>query len=61
MKLIVTVIFMMSVLSACNFKESLKEAGDSIQTGVQNVGDAAKELPADISEASNKVEADIKE
>ncbi len=30
MKLIVTVIFMMSVLSACNFKESLKEAGDSI-------------------------------
>ncbi|NOQ90898.1 MAG: hypothetical protein GQ549_08125 [Gammaproteobacteria bacterium] len=61
MRLLITLTLMLSVLSACNFKEGLKEAGDGIQDGAQNVGEALKELPADISKASNKVEADIKE
>jgi hypothetical protein len=52
--------FTLSVLTACNFKEGLKETGDAIQDGTQNVVEAAKELPADISEASNKAEADIR-
>jgi len=60
MKLIVMLVAV-TALSACNFKESLKEAGDSVQTGAQNVGQAVKKLPADISEASNKAEADIKD
>jgi len=60
MKSFIILILMLSVLSACNFKESLKEVGDGIQDGVQNIGDAAKDAPADVSEASNKVEADIK-
>jgi predicted small secreted protein len=60
MKLLITLLFMSSVLTACNFKENLKEAGDGIQTGVQNAGEALKETPAAISETSNKVEADIK-
>ncbi len=59
-KLFIVLIFMLPVLSACNFKEGLKETGDGMQDGVQNVGEALKELPADISKASNKVEADIK-
>ena len=61
MKSLITLILMLSVLSACNFKEGLKETGDGVQDGVQNAVEALKELPADISKASNKVEADIKE
>ena len=60
MKLLITVAFMLSVLSACNFKESLKEVGDGVQGGVQNAGEALKEAPADVSKASNEAEADIK-
>ena len=60
MKLLITVAFMLSVLSACNFKEGLKEVGDGVQDGVQNAGEALSDAPADISEASNEVEADIK-
>lgn len=61
MKLLITLAFMFSVLTACNFKEGLKEAGDTIQDGASNVTEAAKEAPADVSEASNKAEADIKD
>lgn len=60
MKLFFTLMFSLSVLAACNFKEGLKETGDAIQEGVQNTGQAVKELPADISDASNDVEADIR-
>ncbi len=60
MKFFIILILTLSVLSACNFKEELKEAGDGVQDGVQNVGEALKGLPADMSKASNKVEADIK-
>lgn len=60
MKSFIIFILMLSVLSACNFKESLKEVGDGIQDGVQNAGEALKEVPADVSEASNKVEDDVK-
>jgi predicted small secreted protein len=60
MKLLIVLALMLTVLSACNFKEDLKETGDSVQDGVQNVGKALKQLPADISKASNKIEADIK-
>jgi len=61
MKLLLTVFFMSLVLSACNFKEGLKEAGDTIQGGAQNATEEAKDVPAGVSEASNKAEADIKE
>jgi hypothetical protein len=61
MKLLITSMFMLTVLSACNFKEDLKDTGDAVQTGAQNAAEAAKELPADLSKAMNKVEADIKE
>ena len=60
MKLLIVAAFMLSVLSACNFQESLKEVGDGIQDGVQNAGEALKDAPADVSEASNEAEADIK-
>ncbi len=60
MKLFTVLFLMLSVLSACNFKQGLKETGDGVQDGVQNVGEALKELPADVSKASNKVEDDVK-
>lgn len=50
----------MQLLTACNFKEGLKETGDAVQQGVQNAGEAAKQLPADVSEASNKAEQKIR-
>lgn len=48
------------LVSACNFKEGLKETGDVVQEGTQNAVEAVKSAPADISEASNKAEADIR-
>ena len=61
MKRLLLSTFIFFVLSACsNFKEDLKSAGDTVQTGTQNALEAAKELPADISKASNKAEADIR-
>ena len=60
MKLLITLVFMVSVLTACNFQESLKEAGDSIQGGAQNAAEESKDVPADVSEAANKAEADAK-
>jgi predicted small secreted protein len=60
MKSIISLAIVLPLLTACNFKEGLKETGDGVQQGTQNALEAAKELPADISKASNKVEADIK-
>jgi hypothetical protein len=51
---------LMLLLSACNFKEGLKETGDAIQEGTQNAVEAVKGAPADISEASNDAEAGIR-
>ena len=53
-------VLMLTLLTACNFKEGLKETGDTVQEGAQNAAQALKELPADISEASNKAEEDIR-
>jgi hypothetical protein len=33
--------------------------GDAVQQGSQNAAEAAKQSPADISEATNEVEPDI--
>lgn len=60
MKSIVTLSLMVLVLSACHFNETLKEVGDNVETGVQNVGAAIKTVPADVGEALNKVEADLR-
>jgi predicted small secreted protein len=60
MKFIISLAITLPLLAACNFKEGLKETGDGVQQGTQNALEAAKELPADISKASNKIEADIK-
>jgi len=61
MKLLITLAFMISVLTACNFKEGLKETGDTIQGGAQNATEEAKDVPAGVSDASNKAETDVKE
>ena len=61
MKNIIFMTCILFIVTACNFKENLKEVGDGVQQGAQNAVEAAKELPADISEASNKAEKDIRE
>jgi hypothetical protein len=49
------------ILSSCNLTEGLKETGDAITKGTENVVEGIQKAPADISKASNKVEADIKD
>ena len=61
MKLFTLSLFMITVLAACNLKEGIKETGDAVQQGTQNAVEALKQAPAEISEASNKVEKDIRE
>lgn len=61
MKLSILLFLTMTVLTACNFKEDLKSAGDSFQDGVQSVGKEAKKAPGAVSDASNEAEKDIKE
>jgi len=61
MKIFIILASAVIMLSACNFKENLKETGDTVQYGAQNVVEAVKDLPADISEASSKLEADAEE
>lgn len=60
MKLLIILVSTSLLLGACNLQEGIKETGDAVQGGAQNVVEAAKEAPADISKALNKVEADIK-
>jgi hypothetical protein len=61
MKLLMLSIFIFALLSACsNFKEDLKSTGDAVQTGAQNAAEAAKQVPADLSKAMNKVEDDVR-
>ena len=61
MKKIIFLALMLSFITACNFKEGLKETGDAIQDGTQNAVEGLKEVPAAVSEASNKVEKDIRD
>ncbi|MBE9568817.1 MAG: hypothetical protein IMF14_08975 [Proteobacteria bacterium] len=61
MKIFIMLILLLPVITACNFKEGLKEAGDGVQEGVGNAGEALKGAPAEVSEASNKAEKDIKQ
>ncbi|VAW54057.1 hypothetical protein MNBD_GAMMA05-1659 [hydrothermal vent metagenome] len=49
------------LLTACNFKEGLKETGDAVQDGTQNAIEGLKEVPGAVSEASNKVEKEIRD
>jgi len=60
MKSLIIIVLITFVLSACSFKEDLKETGDAVQEGAQNAAEALKQAPADISKALNKVEDSIK-
>ncbi|MBL4712216.1 MAG: hypothetical protein JKX75_06920 [Gammaproteobacteria bacterium] len=55
-KILITVVLMSGVLSACN----VKEAGDSVQEVTQNIVEGVKEVPAALGKASNKVEDDLR-
>lgn len=60
MRFYIPLLISLSALTACNFKENLKEVGDGVQTGVQNAGEAVKETASGVSKASNKVEEGIR-
>ena len=49
------------LLTACHFKEDVKETGDAVQEGTQNVIEGLKEVPGAVSKASNKVEKEIRD
>jgi hypothetical protein len=60
MKRFVTIIFSIIVLVACNLKEGIKETGDAVGVGVENIIEGVKQAPEAIGKASNKIEADIR-
>jgi len=60
MKKLILIITMLTVLTGWTLEESLQDVGEGIRTGVKNAEQAFKDAPAAISEAGNKVEADIK-
>lgn len=57
---LVTVLFSVFLLVSCNLKEGVKETGDAVGTGVENIIEGVKQAPKAIGEASNKIEADLK-
>jgi len=61
MKQFIFLMLSLSLLTACNFKEGLKETGDAVQEGTQNAIEGLKEVPGAVSEASNEVEKDIRD
>ena len=61
MKQFILLMLSLSLLTACNFKEGVKETGDAVQEGTQNAIEGLKEVPGAVSEASNKVEKSIRE
>jgi len=61
MKLSILLVLTLTVLTACNFNEDLKSAGDSFQDGVDHVGEEVKKAPDGIKDASNNAEKNIKE
>jgi len=61
MKKMMLLVTVLTLLSACNFKDGLKETGDAVQDGTQNAIEGLKEVPGAVSEASNKVEKNIRD
>lgn len=59
MKYLAIVLFVF-MLTACNFKEGVKETGDAVGEGVENIVEGVKQVPKAIGDASNKIEADLK-
>ena len=61
MKQFIFLILVLFFLTACNFKEGLKETGDAVQDGTHNAIEGLKEVPGAVSKASNKVEKEIRD
>lgn len=59
MKRVIT-LFSVFMLMSCNLKEGVKETGDAVGTGVENIIEGVKQAPRAIGDASNKIEADLK-
>ena len=61
MKTSVTLVLSVFMLVACdNFKEGVKETGDTVGVGVENAIEGARQLPRAIGDAANKIEADLR-
>ena len=59
MKSIVTISFSLFILSACNLSQGVKEAGDAIGNGAENIVEGVKQVPKAIGDASHKLDEQI--
>ena len=59
MKVLSIVVFMLSVLTACNLQEGIKDTGDGIQGAVDNL--KLKEAAKGIADVSNEAVDNMKE
>lgn len=57
---LVAILSSVFVLVACNFQESVKETGDVVTRGVENIVEGVQQAPKAIGDASNKLEADLR-
>lgn len=53
-------LFLLIILVACSIQEGVKETGDAVTVGVENIIEGVKQMPKAIGDASNKIEADLK-
>jgi len=60
MKQILLAVLIAALVTACNLKEGLKETGDAVSAGVDNVSEGVKQAPKDTGEASNKTAEGVK-
>lgn len=53
-------LFLLFILVGCSLQEGVKETGDAVTVGVENIIEGVKQMPKAIGDASNKIEADLK-
>ena len=54
------ILFMVLTVSGC-LMEGIKDAGDAVTEGVDNVVEAGKKAPKQAGDASNELEKDVKD
>jgi hypothetical protein len=59
MRLLTSLILATFVLLGCNLKEGVKETGDAIGKGAENIVEGVKQTPKAIGDAGHKLDKDI--
>lgn len=61
MKLLSGLFLFALLLTGCNLQETVKETGETVETGAGNLIEGVKQAPKAIGDAANKITEDGKE